>query len=104
MNLPTANKQVIFFDSSVENYQNLINGADTKAKIVLLDDKSSSIEQITNTLAAQKDIAAVHILSHGSEGSLKLGSEVLNQNNLENFSDRLKQWGNALTENGDILL
>jgi len=104
MNLPSANKQVIFVDSSVENYQNLINGADAKAKIVILDDKSSSIEQITNTLAAQKDIAAVHILSHGSEGSLKLGSDVLNQNNLENFSDRLKQWGNALTENGDILL
>ncbi|MBE9134336.1 DUF4347 domain-containing protein, partial [Tychonema sp. LEGE 07196] len=104
MNLLTANKQVIFVDSSVQNYQNLIDGADANAKIVILDDKSSSIEQITNALAAQKDIEAVHILSHGSEGSLKLGTDVLNQNNLENFSDRLKQWGNALTENGDILL
>ncbi|MEG3894539.1 DUF4347 domain-containing protein, partial [Microcoleus sp. SVA1_B6] len=104
MNLLTANKQVIFVDSSVQNYQNLIDGADANAKIVILDDKSSSIEQIANALAAQKDIAAVHILSHGSEGSLKLGTDVLNENNLENFSDRLKQWGNALTENGDILL
>ncbi len=64
----------------------------------------SGIEQITNALANQKDIEAVHILSHGSEGSLKLGSDVLNGNDIENFNTQLKQWGNALTENGDILL
>ena len=64
----------------------------------------SGIEQITNALANQKDIEAVHILSHGSEGSLKLGSDILNGNDIENFNTQLKQWGNALTENGDILL
>ena len=63
-----------------------------------------SIEQITQALANQKDIEAVHILSHGSEGSLKLGADVLNGNDIENFSTQLKQWGNALTEKGDILL
>ncbi|NJK75587.1 MAG: DUF4347 domain-containing protein, partial [Microcoleus sp. SU_5_6] len=104
MNVSTANKQIIFVDASVQNYQNLIEGADVKAKIVVLDDKHSGIEQITNALAAQKDIKAVHILSHGSEGSLQLGTDALNENNLENFSDRLKQWGNALTQNADILL
>ncbi|MEG5031535.1 DUF4347 domain-containing protein, partial [Microcoleus sp. AT3-D2] len=64
----------------------------------------SGIEQITNALANQKDIESVHILSHGSEGSLKLGADVLNGNDIENFNTQLKQWGNALTENGDILL
>ncbi len=64
----------------------------------------SGIEQITNALANQKDIVSVQILSHGSEGSLKLGTDVLNGNNIENFNTQLKQWGNALTENGDILL
>ncbi|MEG4596438.1 DUF4347 domain-containing protein [Microcoleus sp. F8_C2] len=64
----------------------------------------SGIEQITNALANQKDIEAVHILSHGNQGSLKLGADVLNGNDIENFNTQLKQWGNALTENGDILL
>ena len=64
----------------------------------------SAIDQITNALANQKDIEAIHILSHGSEGSLKLGDDVLNGNDLESFNTQLKQWGNALTENGDILL
>ncbi|WP_302183118.1 DUF4347 domain-containing protein [Planktothrix agardhii] len=97
------NKQVIFVDSSVQDYQSLIDNADT-AQIVILDNISSGIEQITNALANQKNIESVQILSHGSEGSLKLGTDVLNGNDIENFNTQLKQWGNALTENGDILL
>lgn len=103
MNVPNMNKQIIFVDSSVQDYQSLIQGIDG-AQIVILNENFSAIDQITNALADQKDIEAVHIVSHGSEGSLKLGADVLNDNNLETFSDRLKQWGNALTANGDILL
>ncbi|WP_320056759.1 DUF4347 domain-containing protein [Planktothrix agardhii] len=47
------NKQIIFVDSSVQDYQSLINNADT-AQIVILDNISSGIEQITNALANQK--------------------------------------------------
>ncbi|MGL6137078.1 MAG: DUF4347 domain-containing protein, partial [Planktothrix sp.] len=97
------NNQIIFVDSSVEDYQSLINNADD-TQIVILNENLSGIEQITNTLANQKDIESVQILSHGSEGSLKLGADVLNGNDIENFNTQLKQWGNALTENGDILL
>ncbi|MEG3972879.1 DUF4347 domain-containing protein, partial [Microcoleus sp. T2B6] len=103
MNLSTMNKQIIFVDSSVQDYQSLIQGIDP-ALIVILKENFSAIDQITNALADQKDIEAVHIVSHGSEGSLKLGADILNDNNLETFSDQLKQWGNALTANGDILL
>ncbi|MEG4301963.1 DUF4347 domain-containing protein, partial [Microcoleus sp. D3_18a_C4] len=103
MNLPTANKQIIFVDSSVQDYQSLIQNIDA-AQIFILNENLSGIEQITNVLANQKDIEAVHILSHGSEGSLKLGADVLKGNDIENFSSQLKQWGNALTENGDLLL
>ncbi|MEG5018373.1 Ig-like domain-containing protein [Microcoleus sp. B4-C2] len=103
MNLPIANKQIIFVDSSVQDYQSLIQGIDP-AQIVILNENSSAIDQITKALADQKDIEAVHIVSHGSEGSLKLGADVLNDNNLENFSAQIKQWGSALTANGDILL
>ncbi|MEG4944954.1 DUF4347 domain-containing protein, partial [Microcoleus sp. F4-D5] len=97
------NKEIIFVDSSVQDYQSLIQNVNS-AQIVLLKENSSAIAQITQALADQKDIAAVHILSHGSEGSLKLGSDILDSINLENFSSQIEQWGNALTENGDILL
>ncbi|MEG4495066.1 DUF4347 domain-containing protein [Microcoleus sp. D3_18_C4] len=75
------NKQIIFVDSSVQDYQSLLKGIDA-APIVILNENSSALEQITNALADKKDIEAVHIVSHGSEGSLKLGADVLNENNL----------------------
>lgn len=96
-------KEVIFADSSVQDYQSLLQGIDG-AEIVILKENLSAIDQITQALADRKDIEAVHILSHGSEGSFQLGSEILNENKLENFSTQIKQWGNALTANGDILL
>jgi Domain of unknown function (DUF4347) len=52
--------QIIFVDSSVQDYQNLINNADA-AQIVILNENLSGIEQITNTLAREKDIEAVHL-------------------------------------------
>ncbi|MEG4263701.1 DUF4347 domain-containing protein, partial [Microcoleus sp. POL1_C1] len=104
MNSSTAHKQIIFVDSSVQNYQNLIEGADANAKIVILDNKRSGIEQITQALASERGIEAVHILSHGSPGSLKLGTDTLNDKEIKTFSTQIKQWGNALTENGDIQL
>ena len=104
MNSSTPNQQIIFVDSSVQNYQSLIQGVDTNAKIVILNNNRSGIEQITQALASESNIQAVYILSHGSEGSLKLGSDILNGNDIENFNTQIKQWGNTLTENGDILL
>ncbi|MDB9511191.1 DUF4347 domain-containing protein [Kamptonema animale CS-326] len=97
------NKQIIFVDDSVKDYQSLISGING-AEIAILNDKSSGIEQITAALANKKDIEALHILSHGSPGNLQIGAEGLNGNNIENFSTQLKQWGKALTEKGEILL
>ena len=44
----------------------------------------------------------LHIISHGSPGSLKLGNTTLNPENLEQYQDQLQQWQTALSENADI--
>ncbi|MEG4340259.1 Ig-like domain-containing protein [Microcoleus sp. D3_18_C2] len=104
MNLPIANKQIIFVDSSVQDYQSLIQGADANAKIVILDDKRSGIEQITHALAGESDIAAVHVVSHGSSGTLNLGTDIFNKELLEKKLEHLQQWGKALSSKADFLL
>jgi len=96
-------KQIIFVDSSLEDYQSLVQNAD-RGKVVILDNKSSAIEQITQSLAGESDIEALHIISHGNEGSITLGTEAIDQSAIEALGDRLKQWGKALTKTGDILL
>ncbi|MEG5135613.1 DUF4347 domain-containing protein, partial [Microcoleus sp. A6-C6] len=96
-------KQILFVDSTVPDYQTLTNSADG-AQIFILNENLSAIEQITNTLANQSDIEAIHILSHGSPGTLHFGSETLSNQNLPQWSNKIKQWGKALTKNADILL
>jgi len=62
------------------------------------------VQQITEVLARQTGIDAVHILSHGSSGSLQLGNMHLDGGNLNAYSGQLAQWGTSLTPGTDILL
>ncbi|MGL5063054.1 MAG: DUF4347 domain-containing protein, partial [Microcoleus sp.] len=104
MKLSSANQQIIFVDSAVQNYQYLIQVADAATKTVILDNKSSGIAQITAALTTESNIAAIHIISHGSPGNIELGTESLNCNNLEKFSTQLQQWRKSLTTKANILL
>jgi len=97
------NKQIIFVDSYVQDYQSPIERADG-AEIFILNKNFSAIEQITQALANQSDIEAIHILSHGSSGSLNLGSDIINNQNIAQFSNKIQQWSQALSKNADILL
>ncbi|MEG4914588.1 ELWxxDGT repeat protein [Microcoleus sp. B7-D4] len=86
------NKQIIFVDSSVQDYQSLIQGIDS-AQLVILNKNLSGITQITNALANQKDIEAIHILSHGAPGILYLGNTQLSLDTLNLYAHQLQQWG-----------
>ncbi|MCB8788388.1 DUF4347 domain-containing protein [Planktothrix agardhii] len=100
----SSNKPIIFIDSSVENYQSLIEGAEKNAEIIILEKDRSGVEQITEALTDLSNIKALHLVSHGSPGSLQLGSDILNSENIDSFNSLLQQWGKALTKTADILL
>ncbi|MCF2147132.1 DUF4347 domain-containing protein [Desmonostoc muscorum LEGE 12446] len=103
--ISTQSHDLVFIDSaSVQNYQTLISAIDPLAEIIFLDAKRDGVQQITDALAQHQGISSIHIVSHGSSGSLQLGSGVLNKNNLENYQDSLLGWANSLTADADILL
>ena len=72
--------------------------------VYLLDTDTSAVEQITNVLTDYNELAGIHIASHGSTGALRLGNETITSDNLSIYADDLALWGQALSENGDILL
>ncbi|MGE5657523.1 MAG: DUF4347 domain-containing protein, partial [Actinomycetota bacterium] len=98
------NQQLILIDPGVENYQELVSGADANAKIIILDRHRSGIEQITQILASERSVEAIHIVSHGGPGILQLGSDLLTTDTLQTFKNQLQQWSYSLTENADLLL
>ncbi|MGE5659703.1 MAG: DUF4347 domain-containing protein, partial [Actinomycetota bacterium] len=97
-------KQIIFINPKVEDYKQLIAGVKPGIEIVVLDPLRDGVEQITQVLANRKDIEAVHIVSHGSDGSINLGSTQLNNENLQAYGSQLQAWKKSLATGADLLI
>ncbi|MEM7594331.1 MAG: DUF4347 domain-containing protein, partial [Cyanobacteria bacterium P01_A01_bin.83] len=96
-------KEIIFVDTGIDNYQSFIDGAISEAEVVFLDSEADGVLQISNVLAQRTDITAVHVVSHGESGSLKLGSTSLSLDNIDEYSSNLQGWSNALSPDADLL-
>lgn len=91
-----------YSDRTLEQQAELNEGLETK--VFVLDSAVDGIEQISSILDQYQDVSAVHLLSHGSQGTLQLGQSELNAQALEEYAETLKQWGESLSADGDILL
>ena len=77
---------------------------DSGIDVFILDADRDGLEQISEILAGYQGISAVHIISHGAIAQLKIGSSTVTKEELEKRAAELKGWGDALDEEGDILL
>ena len=106
----TERKELVFIDTDVENYQQLLNDIlaqgeeDRNIEVILLDNERDGIEQISETLANYDNLDAVHLISHGSEGSVELGNTYLNTESLNKNLLAISDWAEAFSENGDFLI
>ena len=97
--------EIVFIDNSVPNTADLIASINPNAEIYFLDTSGDGVEQIAQTLAQYDSVDAVHIISHGSQGELFLGNDVLNIQSMQGeHADDLAIIRNALSANGDILI
>lgn len=97
-------KEVAFVDTSVSNYQTLVNSISPNMEVVLIDGSKDGLQQMVDWAATHSGYEAVHILSHGSNGELELGTTQITAQNITSHSAELQALGQALTTNGDILL
>jgi Ca2+-binding RTX toxin-like protein len=102
------NRQVVFVDPSVADSETLLggllSGSEPDTRVAYLDAGRDGVEQITEVLARCTDVSAVQVFSHGSSGSLTLGSTHLGADNLDAYASQLGLWGITLSETADILL
>ncbi|BAY86679.1 hypothetical protein NIES267_61900 [Calothrix parasitica NIES-267] len=83
---------LVFIDAGVDNYQFLVDGAIPAAEVFVLDKTADGIEQISQVLQQRQNIDAVHIISHGSPGSLYLGNSQLSLDTFNSYANQLQQW------------
>jgi hypothetical protein len=105
-----ASHELVFLDSDVPSYAQLIDDIRTQAtdqrkiEVFLLDGNTNGIKQISAVLASQTDINAIHLISHGADGQLKLGATTLNFDSLLGNAAKIKAWGPSLGEGADLLV
>ncbi len=73
-------------------------------RIIVLENDRSGLDQITEILASEKDLDAVHIVSHGVEGHLRIGDEWVSEESVDQSADQIASWKSALSEDADILI
>ena len=94
-----------FIDASVPDLGTLIAGLGQNVEIVLLEEGRDGVEQIAEVLSSRTNVSAIHIISHGSEGALALGTAKLTAASMEGvYADELSIIRDALSDNADILI
>ncbi len=104
-------RELIFVDAGVEDHAQLVadlkaaGGAETQFQVVLLDASTDGLAQISEVLGSgEESWDAVHIVSHGNEEGIQLGSSFLTQASLSNRAGEITGWQTAFSKDADLLL
>ena len=102
--------ELVIIDADVEDYAQLVESIqsqtddDVTLEVIILDSNRNGIEQISEILADQQNLDALHLISHGSSGSVQVGNSQLSQSELTQNSQAISGWGNAFSAEGDWLI
>ncbi|NGZ05237.1 MAG: DUF4347 domain-containing protein, partial [Magnetococcales bacterium] len=104
--LNQGRKEVAFIDTSVADYQTLVDGIRPGVAIVQIDAEQNGLAQVARWAEINSDYDAIHLLTHGSEATLRLGSDTITN---IHFTDTVTQSelatiGRALKSDGELLL
>ena len=102
--------ELVLVETDTPDYQKLVDdilkqaGDGRDIEVVLLDASKDGLKQITDILAARQDLSAVHLVSHGADGTVELGVTELDFDTLLKNATQIKGWGKSLSAEADILI
>ena len=96
---------IVFIDAGVTDAETLANAAQPDSEVVFLTADRDGMEQIAQYLEGRSGIGAVHILSHGDTGEVRLGDSALTTASIAgDHADELAIIKAALSADADILI
>jgi hypothetical protein len=99
-----ARKEVVFIDGSVAGYEAMLAEIPQGMEIVVLDGTADGLAQMAEWAASHGGYDAIHLMSHGAEGALQLGTLTLDGATATARAADLAALGAALAEDGDLML
>ena len=103
-NAETAAREIVFVDSRVKDADTLLKGFSPNAQVVYLKAGEDGLKQMAAALGEHGDAGAVHVLAHGSEGQMWLGTTFLDASTLAGHGETLAAIGRGMTADGDLLV
>ena len=111
--LPDATEhtlELVFVDSSVSDLDQMVNDLHTAymsddnrtLQIVVLESQTDGMGQISSTMRNYRDIDAIHVVSHGSDGQVRLGSTTLSLDNLDDYRSSIGAWQDSMSSEADL--
>ena len=100
-----ARQEIVFLSPSVRDYHKLLDGISPNVEVIILDPARDGVQQMAEVLAGRTGIDAIHIISHGSQAELTLGSARLTLEFMNGvYADELAAIGQSLSEKADLLI
>jgi fimbrial isopeptide formation D2 family protein len=100
-----ALRELAVVDASLPDIGTLIASLREGIEVVLLDPSQDGLAQIARAIDARPGgIDALHVLTHGSDGQLRLGATTLDAASLEAHRASLDAIADGLASSGDLLL
>ncbi|NEO87833.1 MAG: DUF4347 domain-containing protein, partial [Spirulina sp. SIO3F2] len=100
--------QAVFIDAWADNSTDLLFGAEAGTVAQIIEQDQHGITAISEQLAVISDsvgkLDSVAIVAEGNEGNFWLGNQWIRTENISDYAAQLQGWGEALTENADLLL
>lgn len=97
-------REILFVVNNVAGWEKVQTETPSHISVYALDAQSNALQQMADILASKTDISGIHLISHGAEGTVNLGSVNLSSSNINQYQTQLSIIGNALTSEGDFLL
>ena len=103
---PVTAQEIVFIDGSLANARLLAAGVKPGVLAVIFDPSRDGVMQIAAFLAHHdaRNLLAIAIVSHGADGTLFLGSAVLDATTIAQYQQQLAAIGATLQSGGSIQL
>ncbi|WP_159074465.1 SwmB domain-containing protein, partial [Azospirillum brasilense] len=96
--------EIAIIDTALSGWRDLLAGLPAGVEAVLIGEGRDGVAAMAQALAGLHGIRALHVLCHGFEGGLQLGTARLDEASLTAREAELTAIGACLAQDGDILL
>ncbi len=96
--------ELILMNADVDAAESLLPTKARHADLVMLDAAKPGLEQVTEILAKYRNVNAIHFVTHGRPGAIKLGDQWVDTTVLQNSHPKLQRWKLSLTQDAEVLV